>query len=345
MMMNVEAIQWQNDELQLLDQRLLPSQEVYLTYRDAASVAEAITQLVVRGAPAIGITAAYGCVLAAQQAPQSSVAETKAWIRQQMQILQCARPTAVNLKWALDEMEQVLKRSNETFDEHLLSKALEIHAADITSNQMMGEYGAALLGDEVNVLTHCNTGSLATGGYGTALGVIRTAFRQGQLKRVFAGETRPWLQGSRLTAWELEQDGINCELVIEGAVASLFKAGMADWLIVGSDRIAANGDVANKIGTYSAALHAKKHGAKVMVVAPLSTIDLNTSKGSKIPIEQRDATEILTFSGERVAANEASAWNPVFDITPHKLIDAIVTEKGVASAPFKPSIRHLFEAD
>ena len=328
----VAPIVW-DTQLQLLDQRLLPHTETYLDIGTVEEAGRAIADLVVRGAPAIGITAAYGVVLACRQYPDMNMR------MQALDALADARPTAVNLRWAVERMRSILLDGAD--DAQLEAEAKAIHEADIKANLTMGELGAQLIHPGSSVLTHCNTGSLATGGYGTALGVIRSAYALGRLTDVYAGETRPWLQGARLTAWELQKDGIPVHLVIEGAVASLFAAGKAKWLIVGADRVVANGDTANKIGTLSAAVHAKRNGAQVMVVIPTTTLDLGLESGDQIPIEERGSSEILSLGGNRVAADGAGAWNPVFNITPAELIDCIVTEKGVARPPFKESLAAL----
>jgi methylthioribose-1-phosphate isomerase len=245
-----------------------------------------------------------------------------------------ARPTAVNLVWAINRMRREIDAIVSGDPVARLERlALQIHEEDLAANRRMGELGSKLLGSGGAVLTHCNTGSLATGGYGTALGVIRSGFVSGKISEVYADETRPWLQGARLTAWELMQDRIPVTLIAEGAAAHLMKTGKVQWVIVGSDRIAANGDVANKIGTYSLAVNARYHGVKFMVVAPTSSVDMNTASGADIPIEQRPADEVLACGGHRIAAEGASAWNPAFDVTPAELVDAIVTEKGVVEAP------------
>ena len=329
----VRAVQWLDGKLRLLDQRVLPGVTEYLTFNDVPSVAQAITDMVVRGAPAIGLTAAYGVVISAQNRIKEN---PKAWqegVHEDIEMLAASRPTAVNLFWALEQMKACLPRAANDSVAVLLQEAKKIHEEDINANQRMGELGAALIQPCEAVLTHCNAGALATGGYGTALGVIRSAYAEGRIKHVFADETRPWLQGARLTAWEMVQDNIPVSLIPEGAAAHLMKQGKVKWVIVGSDRIVANGDVANKIGTYGLAVMAKYHGVKVMVAAPTSTIDMNIAHGDQIPIEQRDADEVLSFSGKRVAPQGAKAWNPVFDVTPASLVDAIVTEKGVVEQP------------
>ena len=331
---NTQAIIWENDRLRLLDQRLLPQQVVYLDITDVKTAADAIRDMVVRGAPAIGITAAYSIVLAAGQRYAEDAKNWKTLIKADLDTLAASRPTAINLFWAIERMRQRISGivSSSPVAE-LLEEAVAIHEEDVAANRKMGELGAALITANSGVLTHCNAGALATGGYGTALGVIRSASAAGKITQVYADETRPWLQGARLTAWELLQDNIPVNLIVEGAAAALMQSGAVQWFIVGSDRIAANGDVANKIGTYAGAILAKHHGLKVMVVAPTSTIDMSVPTGADIPIESRDGAEILSLDGQLVAAEGSGAWNPVFDVTPASLIDAIVTEKGVIEQP------------
>ena len=330
----VRAVVWREDALELLDQRLLPAVERYRRLTAAAEVARAIHDMVVRGAPAIGIAAAYGAVLAARA---RYIEDPERWwiaIESDLAALAAARPTAVNLFWALRRMEQAITRSSGDPVAGLLSEARAIHEEDIAANRRMGRLGAALLdGERGAVLTHCNTGSLATGGYGTALGVIREGYAAGLVERVYADETRPWLQGARLTAWELVRDGIPVTLLADGAAAALMREGRVRWVLVGADRIAANGDVANKIGTYHLAVAARYHGVRLMVVAPASTVDMSLASGADIPIEQRAAGELLTLAGQPVAAAGAEAWNPSFDVTPAELVDALVTERGVVLAP------------
>lgn len=340
---SLRAIVWQDQQLQLLDQRVLPHQQQILTLDNAPATAAAIKDMVVRGAPAIGITAAYGVVLAARTAYAKAGADWQQAIREDMNILAASRPTAVNLFWALERMQALFADIQGDPEPALLAAAQQIHADDIAANQRMGAFGAALLPAKSAVLTHCNTGSLATGGYGTALGVIRSAYADGKLERVYADETRPWLQGARLTAWELVHDQIPVTLLADSAAASLMRTGRVSWVIVGADRIAANGDTANKIGTYSLAVLARQHGVKVMVAAPLSTIDRQLDNGDLIPIEDRGPTEVLSLGGQLVAAQGADAWNPVFDVTPAELIDAIVTEQGVVENPSREGIAALFQ--
>ena len=328
------AIVWHENHLYLLDQRVLPDVEQFVVLDSAEQVAEAITAMVVRGAPAIGITAAFGAVLAGRQCYAELHSAWKQGMDERLSLLEQARPTAVNLGWAINRMRQLLVTLGDGDPEPaLLELARQIHDEDIQSCHRMGDFGASLMQENTGIITHCNAGALATGGYGTALGVVRSAFKQGNLREVFADETRPWLQGSRLTAWELACDKIPVTLLADGAAASRMSAGGVDWVVVGSDRIAANGDVANKIGTFHLVLAAKHHGIKVMVAAPTSTIDMSISSGKDIPIEQRDSNELLGCNGKRVAAQGVEAWNPVFDVTPAALVDVIVTERGVIEQP------------
>lgn len=323
----VRAVIWAGDCLRLLDQRRLPSDTVWIEASTVDEVASAIRDMVVRGAPAIGIAAAYGVAMAAQACGADPDALDTALAR-----LAAARPTAVNLRWAIERQRGRIAEGAGDLAAVLLAEAVAIHEEDVTANRRMGVLGGALI-ESGDVLTHCNTGSLATGGYGTALGVIRSAYADGRIGRVYADETRPWLQGARLTAWELVQDGIPVTLLCEGAAATLLARGGVSWVVVGADRIAANGDIANKIGTYSLAVLARYHGVRFMVVAPTSTIDMNTPDGAAIPIEERPADELLSLAGQPVAAAGAGAWNPVFDVTPAGLIDAIVTEAGIVEQP------------
>jgi methylthioribose-1-phosphate isomerase len=341
---SLRAVSWRDGKLHLLDQRVLPRQQITLAFEMAAATAQAIKDMVARGAPAIGITAAYGVALAARAAYLQAGADWRQAIEPDLELLAASRPTAVNLFWALARMRRVFDGISGDPEPALLAEAQAIHEEDIAANRRMGEFGAALLPASGGVLTHCNTGSLATGGYGTALGVIRSAYAAGKIQRVFADETRPWLQGARLTAWELTHDRIPVTLLVEGAAAALLRSGQVQWVIVGADRITANGDVANKIGTYSLAVLARHHGVKFMVAAPVSTIDLNLADGSAIPIETRDAEEILSLGGQRIAATGADAWNPVFDVTPAELIDAIVTEQGVVEQPSRAKMAELLRA-
>jgi len=327
--------------LYLLDQRALPNEQHYLGYEHSDEVATAITDMVVRGAPAIGITAAYGVVLAARMAWSVAGVNWKQAMTVPLEYLAKSRPTAVNLHWAIDRMTMLFVQLSDQLspENALLEEAKRIHEEDISDNHTMGELGAALIDDGSKVLTHCNAGALATGGFGTALGVIRQGYATGKINHVYADETRPWLQGARLTAWELQQDNIPVTLQAEGAAAALMARGEVDWVIVGADRITANGDVANKIGTYMLAILAKYHHVKMMVVAPTSTIDWQLDDGEKIPIEQRDTEEVTMIKGVQIAPSGVPALNPAFDVTPAKLIDAIVTEQGVVFSPSLESMK------
>ncbi len=328
-------IKWQEDSLYLLDQRVLPQQEIWLSYQTAEDVADAITEMVVRGAPAIGVSAAYGVVLAARQAWNSVGTDWLTLMDEPIAKLAASRPTAVNLFWAIERMSRLFKSLpiDQNPELALLEEALLIQQQDIESNKKMGVFGSKLLGFNSTVLTHCNAGALATGGFGTALGVIRQGYADGKIESVYANETRPWLQGARLTAWELVKEKIPVTLQSESAAASLMATGQLDWIIVGADRIAANGDVANKVGTYMLAILAKYHNVKMMVVAPTSTIDWQIEDGNQIPIEQRPAHEVTMLNGQTIAPEDASVSNPAFDVTPAELIDVIVTENGVVISP------------
>ncbi|NOQ82067.1 MAG: S-methyl-5-thioribose-1-phosphate isomerase [Methylophaga sp.] len=340
---SIQPIAWRENKLYLLDQRQLPQQQTWLDYEHSDDVAKAIYEMVVRGAPAIGITAAYGVVLAARHAWNIAAVNWHQAMTAPLAHLAGSRPTAINLHWAIHRMTLLCESlpENESPEEALLTEAHAIHAEDIAANHKMGELGANLINDNSVVLTHCNAGALATGGFGTALGVIRQAYTDGKIKHVYADETRPWLQGSRLTAWELQQDDIPVTLQSEGAAASLMATGKIDWIIVGADRITANGDVANKIGTYMLAILAKYHNVKMMVVAPTSTIDWQLHDGYEIPIEQRDEQEVTMINGQQIAPEGVPAHNPAFDVTPAKLIDAIVTEAGVVLSPTLESMKSI----
>jgi methylthioribose-1-phosphate isomerase len=338
----IRPLRWTGDALELLDQRKLPFLSEYITCRTSDEVAAAIHDLVVRGAPAIGIAAAWGVVLAARATVAENVDEAAARLEPALQRLNAARPTAVNLAWALARMRGALARADGNWRQVLEDEAHAINSEDLAANRRMGLLGAALIEPGSGVLTHCNTGSLATAGFGTALGVIRAGVAQGRIARVFAGETRPWLQGARLTVWELQQDGIDATLIADSAAAHLMQTGKVQWVIVGADRICANGDTANKIGTYQLAIAARHHGVRFMVVAPASTVDMATASGNLIDIEERDSAELHAIAGTRTVAEGITAWNPVFDVTPHTLIDAIVTERGVIEHPDAASMRDVF---
>lgn len=341
----VRAIDWRDGTLYLLDQRALPFAETWLAYTDAAGVAEAIRSMVVRGAPAIGISAAYGLLLGLRQ----RLAEGADWreaLEADFAVLGEARPTGVNLSWALNRMRERLQRLKEGDDpsQALEAEALAIHESDREANLTMAQLGMELIrkyqGSEQTVLTHCNTGALATGGFGTALGVIRAAWLEGMIEHVYVDETRPWLQGTRLTAWELANEGIPVSVNADAAAAHLMKTKGITWVVVGADRITANGDVANKIGTYQLAVNAMHHGVRFMVVAPSSTIDMNLASGDEIVLEERDGNELLEIAGARIAP-QVEACNPVFDVTPADLIDVIVTEKGIVERPDTAKLAQL----
>ena len=329
----IRAVVYTGTALRLLDQRRLPFEEVDLDCRSADEVAAAIRDLAVRGAPAIGIAAAWGVVLAARNLGVTGQTVSMQILEPVLARLDAARPTAVNLAWALARMRGVLARVPQDPVTALTVEAQAIQDEDLAANRRMGELGASLLDAGTGVLTHCNTGSLATAGFGTALGVIRAGVASGKITQVYAGETRPWLQGARLTMWELARDAIPAKLIADSAAAHLMKSGAVQWVIVGADRVAANGDTANKIGTYQLAISARHHGVKFMVVAPASTVDMATPDGSHIEIEMRDAAELLSSGGKRTVVEGADAWNPVFDVTPAALIDALVTERGVIEYP------------
>ena len=341
----IRAVIYADGALRLLDQRELPFAETQIECRSALEVAKAIKDLVVRGAPAIGIAAAWGVVLQASLLDTAGHEITATALNSTFDTLNAARPTAVNLAWALARMrrvlEQAVSRSNRDPLAVLTAEARAIQDEDLAANRKMGDIGAGFLGSGIGVLTHCNTGSLATAGFGTALGVIRAGYANGKIKQVYADETRPWLQGARLTMWELVRDGIPAKLIADSAASHLMKSGVVQWVIVGADRIAANGDTANKIGTYQLAVSAKRHGVKFMVVAPWSTVDMATQHGDDIEIELRDPAELLSISGKRTVVDGADAWNPVFDVTPAELIDVIVTERGAVTAPASGGLRAL----
>ncbi len=341
---HVRPIRWTGEALELLDQRKLPFATEYLRCDTSDEVATAIRELAVRGAPAIGIAAAWGVVLAARASTARDATEAMAALEPALQRLNAARPTAVNLAWALARMRGALARVDAAGDWRavLEAEAAAIEREDLAANRRMGALGAELISPGSGVLTHCNTGSLATAGFGTALGVIRAGVAQHRIERVYAGETRPWLQGARLTVWELQQDGIDATLIADAAASHLMKSGKVQWVVVGADRICANGDVANKIGTYQLAIAARHHGLKFMVVAPSSTVDMDTPSGELIEIEERDPGELHGIGGNRTVAEGIGAWNPVFDVTPHTLVDAIVTERGVVLAPDAERMRKAF---
>ncbi|HEX3836698.1 MAG TPA: S-methyl-5-thioribose-1-phosphate isomerase [Steroidobacteraceae bacterium] len=345
--MTFATLRWIQDRLEMIDQRLLPARVEYRSYESAAGVAEGIRTMVVRGAPAIGCAAAYGVALAAQQLRDGAPAEFAAGMNDAFAQLAASRPTAVNLFWALQRMRRVWEQAQErdacAVSRRLLREAHEVLAEDIRINRALGSHGAALLQDGARVLTHCNAGALATGGHGTALGVIRSAVASGKRVSVLADETRPFLQGARLTAWELLQDGIPVTLITDNMAGHLMATGQIDAVVVGTDRVAANGDVANKIGTYMVAVLAHRHVIPFYVACPLSTIDLDTADGSRIPIEERAADEVLGYGTEQWAAAGVSVRNPAFDVTPAELVTALITEKGIVRAPDRARLAALFE--
>lgn len=336
------AIEWRDKQLILLDQRMLPRAVEFLHINSVTGVHDAIKDMVVRGAPAIGIAAAYGVVLSAINHQHRNLSQAIADIKQDMRMLATARPTAVNLKWAIERMHACLNNCTDDVVQTLEQEANLIHQEDIEANNKMGGLGAEYINNNANVMTHCNAGALATGGYGTALGVIRSAFSQGKINHVFANETRPWFQGARLTAWELQQESIPVNLICDSAAASALRAHNVEWVIVGADRVAANGDVANKIGTYGLAVLAKHAGKKFMVVAPTSTIDLSSATGNDIAIEERGSQEVTHVADLAIATEGVNVWNPVFDITPAELVDVLITERGVVENPSTESIAQLF---
>lgn len=319
---------WKGDKLILLDQRKLPFEKIFVECFTVYDVADAIKKMVVRGAPAIGVAAAYGFVLGKKGGLDDNTI---------YDILIKTRPTAVNLEWAL---KRCMKGSQLGLEHEQV--AIEIHKEDIAVNRKIGDFGKSLISDGDNILTHCNAGALATGGYGTALGVVRSAFLEGKRIHVYVDETRPYLQGSRLTAYELMEDGIDCTLICDNMAGYLMGLGKIDKIIVGADRIAANGDTANKIGTYSLAVLAKHHAIPFYIAAPFSTFDLNVQNGSSIRIEERDPSEVRGFFGTKVASDEVKVFNPSFDVTPNSLITAFITEKGVIYPPFEENILKIF---
>jgi methylthioribose-1-phosphate isomerase len=342
----IETLRWRDGRLELIDQRLLPSRLEYLSCTSAADVAVAIRSMAVRGAPAIGCAAAFGIALEAQREKHRAPAQFADAMEAAFGILAESRPTAVNLFWALARMRAVLtERAGDprAAAENLTEAALALFRADLETNRAIGRAGAALVPDGARVLTHCNTGALATAGHGTALGVVRSARDAGKRISVIASETRPYLQGARLTAWEMTQEGIPVTLITDGAAGHLMSRGKVDMVIVGADRIASNGDVANKIGTYTLAVLAERHRLPFYVAAPLSSIDSSIADGTAIPIEERGAAEVTGYAGVRWAPEGVAVANPAFDVTPAPLVSALFTEKGVLEHPNKKGIRSLFE--
>ena len=343
----IHTLEWTDFGVRFIDQTKLPTEETYVTCKTYDQVADAIRNMVVRGAPAIGVAAAMGIALGVKNSKAASGAELKPELDHICDAMAKTRPTAVNLFWAIRRMQakfQYLRtRPIAQIRQALVEEAQRMHAEDIAANQAMGRHGATLMPAQGGVLTHCNAGALATCGYGTALGVIRAAVEQGKKIHVYADETRPFLQGSRLTAWELMKDGIPTTVISDNMAGAMMKQGKIGAIVVGADRIAANGDVANKIGTYTVAVLAKENGIPFYVAAPFSTIDLEIADGSKVPIEQRNPREITHFAGKAVTPEGVQVENPAFDVTPAKYVAAIITERGIAYAPFEDSLRKLAE--
>jgi methylthioribose-1-phosphate isomerase len=345
----IQTLEWTDHGVRFIDQTKLPTEETYVVCTTHEQVADAIRNMVVRGAPAIGVAAAMGIALGAKNSRAESAGELKRDLDQICDILGKTRPTAVNLFWAIRRMREKFERVRilpiAQIKQELIEESQRMHAEDIAANRAMGGHGATLMPSEGGVLTHCNAGALATAGYGTALGVIRAAVEQGKKIHVYADETRPFLQGSRLTAWELMKDGIPTTVISDSMAGGMMKQGKIGAIVVGADRIAANGDVANKIGTYTVAVLAKEHGIPFYVAAPISTVDLACSDGSKIPIEQRNAKEVTHIAGKQMVPDGVSVENPAFDVTPAKYVTAIITERGIARAPYAESLLRLASAE
>ena len=345
----IKTVEWTKDGIRMLDQRLLPSQEVYLMLRSYDEVAEAIRKMVVRGAPAIGVSAAMGIALGASQSVGTSIADLEDDFQYICDYMGKTRPTAVNLFWAIERMRATFRRAKATSDVEevkkiLVNEALAIFEEDIAANRAIGKFGGPLIPDGATVLTHCNAGALATAGdYGTALGVVRGARDAGKKVAVIADETRPFLQGLRLTAWELAKDEIPVTVITDNMAGHVMKSGKVDAVVVGADRIAANGDTANKIGTYMVAVLAREHNIPFYVAAPLTTLDLSLESGEQIPIEERDPAEVTHIREQQLAPDGIDVHNPAFDVTPNRLITAIITDKGVARPPYDESLKELFK--
>jgi methylthioribose-1-phosphate isomerase len=341
----IHTLEWTDQGVRFLDQTKLPTEETYVTCKTYEQVADAIRTMVVRGAPAIGVAAGMGIALGVQNSKAETTGELKRDFDQICGAIAKTRPTAVNLFWAIRRMQEKFERVRirpiPQIKEDLVEEAKRMHAEDIAANQAMGRHGAALLPAEGSVLTHCNAGALATAGYGTALGVIRAAVEQGKKIHVFADETRPFLQGSRLTAWELMKDGIPTTVISDNMAGAMMRQGKIGAIVVGADRIAANGDVANKIGTYSVAVLAREHNIPFYVAAPISTVDLACPTGDQIPIEERSTKEVTHIAGKQMVPDGVAVENPAFDVTPAKYVAAIITERGIARAPYGDSLRRL----
>jgi methylthioribose-1-phosphate isomerase len=341
------TIDWQGDSVVMIDQRKLPSAEVYVTCKTASEVAKAIRTMVIRGAPAIGVAAAMGIALAMRKSKATGTKQFTTEFQKTCDLMASTRPTAVNLFWAIDRMKRAFAETAQVggsvteIAQRLEAEARRIHDEDIASCRSMGAHGATLVPAAANILTHCNAGALATAGYGTALGVIRAAVAQGKKIAVLADETRPFLQGARLTAWELVKDGIDTTVITDNMAAAIMRQGQVDLVVVGADRIAANGDVANKVGTYALAVLAKEHGIPFYVAAPISTIDLKTPDGSRIPIEERHEREVTHIGSARLTPVGTRVRNPAFDVTPARYVTAIVTDRGIARPPYGESLAEL----
>ena len=344
----IKTLEWTSEGVRFIDQTRLPTEEVYVLCRTYQEVADAIRDMIVRGAPAIGVAAAMGIALGMKQSNAGNAKALRSEFDQICQIMAATRPTAVNLFWAIrrmtEEFDAVASQPLDQIKAALLQEAQQMYVEDIAANEAMGRHGATLMPSSGGVLTHCNAGALATCGYGTALGVIRAAVEAGKQIHVFADETRPFLQGSRLTAWELTKDGIKTTLIADNMAGAMMRQGKIKAVVVGADRIAANGDVANKIGTYTVAVLAKEHGIPFYVAAPWSTVDLNTPTGDQIPIEQRSPREITHHAGKQIAPDGVLVENPAFDVTPSKYVTAIITERGIARTPYVESLKELSEA-
>ena len=344
----IETLEWTPRGVVFIDQTKLPTEEVYVTCTTHQQVADVIRNMVVRGAPAIGVAAAMGIALGVKNSTAENGAEFKRDFDEICETIRQTRPTAVNLFWAIQRMrekfESLSGQGIPQIKQALMEESQRMHAEDIAANQAMGKHGATLMPSSGGVLTHCNAGALATAGYGTALGVIRAAVEAGKKIHVYADETRPFLQGSRLTAWELMKDGIPTTVISDNMAGVMMQQGNIGAIVVGADRIAANGDVANKIGTYTVAILAKEHGIPFYVAAPISTVDLQTADGSKIPIEQRNKREVSHIAGKQMVPDGVEIENPAFDVTPAKYVAAIITERGIARAPYKVSLQELASA-
>src|SRR4030081_1567005 len=341
----IQTLEWTDKGVRFIDQTKLPMEEVYVTCRTHEQVADVIRTMVVRGAPAIGVAAGMGIALAVKNSKAESAGDLKRDFDQASDVLVKTRPTAVNLFWAIRRMQEKFERIRirpiPQIKQDLVEEAQRMHAEDIAANQAMGRHGATLMPSAGGVLTHCNAGALATAGYGTALGVIRAAVEQGKKIHVYADETRPFLQGSRLTAWELMKDGIPTTVISDNMAGSMMKQGKIGAIVVGADRVAANGDVANKIGTYTVAVLAKENGLPFYVAAPISTIDLATASGDSIPLGEGAADEVTHHGGRRMAPEGVAVRNPAFDVTPHRYVTAIITERGIARAPYTQSLARI----